>query len=143
MGYCLLDNPPFAIFASDLNEVLHRQLTKNLTSKMNCKNCNAEVNSNFCPNCGQPTSVKRIDRYYIIREIGHLLHFERGLLYTIRALITNPGESIRTYLLETRSRLVKPVFFIIVTSLVYSLCNHYFHFARFPKDFDLLHQFSG
>ena len=95
---------------------------------MNCKNCNAEVNSNFCHNCGHPTSVKRIDRYYIIREIGHLLHFERGLLYTIRALITNPGESIRTYLLETRSRLVKPVFFIIVTSLVYSLCNHYFHF---------------
>lgn len=94
---------------------------------MNCKNCNTEVNLNFCPNCGQPTKLKRIDGHYIVHEIEHVLHFERGILYTIRELITNPGQSIRNYLSENRSRLVKPIIFIIVTSLIYSLSINFFH----------------
>jgi len=92
---------------------------------MNCKNCTTEVNSNFCPNCGQPTSLKRIDGKYILHEVGHLLHFERGILFTIKELITNPGQNVRNYLAENRSRLFKPVFFIIVTSLIYTLCNRF------------------
>ncbi|NOU38914.1 MAG: DUF3667 domain-containing protein [Ferruginibacter sp.] len=94
---------------------------------MNCKNCNADITSNFCPDCGQPTKLKRIDGHYIVHEIEHVLHFERGILYTIRELLTNPGENIRKYLSENRSRLVKPIIFIIITSLIYTLINHYFH----------------
>jgi hypothetical protein len=94
---------------------------------MNCKNCNAEINSNFCPNCGQPVSPKRIDGHYIIHEIEHVLHFERGILYTIRELVTYPGQNIRNYLSQNRSRLVKPIVFIIVTSLIYTLISHFFH----------------
>lgn len=94
---------------------------------MNCKNCNTELNSKFCPDCGQPTSLKRIDGHYIIHEIEHVLHFERGILYTIRELTTNPGQNIRKYLLENRSRLVKPIIFIIITSLTYTFLNHLFH----------------
>lgn len=94
---------------------------------MNCKNCNAEINSKFCPDCGQPTTLKRIDGKYIIHEIEHVLHFERGILYTIRELITNPGQNIRDYLSENRSRLVKPIIFIILTSLIYTLTSRFFH----------------
>jgi len=94
---------------------------------MDCKNCNKEVTSKFCPDCGQPTSLKRIDGKYIIHEIEHVLHFERGILYTIRELITNPGQNIRNYLSENRSRLVKPIIFIIITSLIYTISNHLFH----------------
>lgn len=88
---------------------------------MNCKNCNAEINSKFCPECGHPATLKRIDGKYIIHEIEHVLHFERGILFTIRELITNPGQNIRNYLSENRSRLVKPIIFIVITSLLYSL----------------------
>jgi hypothetical protein len=95
---------------------------------MNCKNCNQELNSNFCPNCGQPSNLKRIDGHYIIHEIEHVLHFERGILFTIKELVTNPGQNIRNYFSENRNRLVKPIIFIIVTSLIYSLCNQFFHF---------------
>ncbi len=95
---------------------------------MNCKNCNTEVNSKFCPDCGQSISLKRINGHYIIHEIQHVLHFERGILYTIRKLITNPGQNIISYLTENRNRLIKPIIFIIVTSLVYSICNTFFHF---------------
>lgn len=94
---------------------------------MNCKNCNTEVNSKFCPDCGQPTSLKRIDGHYILHEIEHILHFERGILFTIRELVVNPGQNIKNYLSETRSRLVKPIIFIIITSLIYSLTIGFFH----------------
>ena len=95
---------------------------------MKCKNCNSEINSKFCPECGHPALLHRIDGHYILHEIQHVLHFERGILFTIRELITNPGENVRFYLSENRSRLVKPIIFIILTSLIYSITNHLFHF---------------
>ncbi|MEN5232811.1 DUF3667 domain-containing protein [Sphingobacterium faecium] len=94
---------------------------------MNCKNCNTEVFQTYCPNCGQPAILKRIDRHYITHEIEHVLHFERGILYTIRELLTKPGDNVRHYISENRARLVKPIIFIIVTSLIYSLINGFFH----------------
>lgn len=94
---------------------------------MDCKNCNKDINSRFCPDCGQPTSLKRIDAKYIVHEIEHMIHFERGILYTIRELTINPGQNIRRYLTENRSRLVKPIIFIIITSLIYTILNHLFH----------------
>jgi hypothetical protein len=94
---------------------------------MNCKTCNKELTSKYCPDCGQPSELKRIDGHYIIHEIEHVLHFERGILYTIRELILNPGQNIRNYFTHNRTRLVKPIIFIIVTSLIYTLLNHFFH----------------
>jgi hypothetical protein len=52
---------------------------------------------------------------------------EKGIFYTIRELLIRPGQNIRLYLNHNRSRLVKPIIFIIVTSLVYSLINNFFH----------------
>lgn len=95
---------------------------------MNCNGCNADVSSNFCPNCGQPASVERIDGSYILREIGSVLNLQRGILYTLKALAIHPGKSVRVYLTEHRRRLVKPITFIIVTSLFYSLCMAVFNF---------------
>ncbi|WP_313265727.1 DUF3667 domain-containing protein [Sphingobacterium sp.] len=87
----------------------------------NCKNCGTDITLNFCPNCGQPAILKRIDAHYIAHEIEHVLHFERGILYTIRELITTPGKNVKKYIAENRSRLVKPIIFIIITSLIYLL----------------------
>jgi hypothetical protein len=94
---------------------------------MNCKNCNTEINSKFCPDCGQPTTLKRIDGKYIIHEIEHVLHFERGIFFTIKELLAKPSQTIRKFITEDRSRLVKPVIFIIVTSLIYTIIEHLFH----------------
>ncbi len=95
---------------------------------MNCKNCNTDITLNYCPNCGQAKSLKRIDGHYIIHEIEHVLHFEKGILYTVRELLVKPGENVIQFLSENRSRLVKPIIFIIITSLIYSIINHFFHF---------------
>lgn len=103
---------------------------------MNCTNCDHEVTLNYCPNCGQAAKLKRIDGHYIIHEIEHVLHFEKGILYTIRELILKPGENVRYFISENRSRLVKPIIFIIVTSLIYSLINHFYHIEEGHVQYD-------
>ncbi|WP_246228592.1 DUF3667 domain-containing protein [Paraflavitalea devenefica] len=77
-----------------------------------------------------PVALKRVDGPYIIHEIQHVLHFEKGILYTIKALLLQPGQNIRTFLTENRSRLVKPILFIVVTSLLYTSITHFFHIER-------------
>ncbi|KIO78928.1 hypothetical protein TH53_00790 [Pedobacter lusitanus] len=82
---------------------------------------------NFCCNCGLPVQIKRVDRHYVLHEIWHILHFEKGILYTIKELISRPGQNIKEFITENRSRLVKPILFIIVTSLIYTVINNLFH----------------
>lgn len=95
-----------------------------------CKNCNTELNGKFCSNCGQKAKLEKINGHYIKHEIEHVLHLEKGFFYTIKELVIRPGKSVREYLTENRSRLVKPIIFIIVTSLIYSLVKHYFHMEK-------------
>lgn len=93
----------------------------------NCKACDFEVSHTYCPNCGRPVAVKRINGNYLLHEIEHVMHFDRGILYTLKVLLFKPGINIKRFLSDDRSRLVKPVIFIIVTSLVYTLISHFFH----------------
>ncbi|MES2829849.1 MAG: DUF3667 domain-containing protein [Bacteroidota bacterium] len=92
-----------------------------------CKHCQNELTGPYCSQCGHNANPKRIDRHYIQHEIEHVLHFEKGILVTIKELVTEPGRNVRDYLKEDRSKLVKPIIFIIVASLIYSLINHFFH----------------
>ena len=99
-------------------------------SHMNCKNCVSKLHGNYCAQCGHAAKLKRIDGQFILHEIEHVLHFEKGLFFTIRELLIRPGKSVREYISENRSRLVKPIIFIIVTSLIYTLMEHLFHIEK-------------
>jgi len=93
----------------------------------NCKNCTSEISGNYCSNCGLKIKLERINGHYVKHEIEHLLHFEKGLFYTIKELILRPGKNVSEFLTENRGRLVKPIVYLIVTSLIYSVIAHYFH----------------
>lgn len=93
----------------------------------NCKNCNNEFSEPYCPKCGLPATLRRIDKHYISHEFLHLFHFEQGFLYTAKELMLRPGDSIREFIFDNRNKLVKPVAYIILTSLLFTLVAHYFH----------------
>lgn len=93
----------------------------------NCKNCNSQIVDDFCSKCGQPKNIKRIDFYYIIHEIEHLLHFEKGFHFTAWQLIIKPGITIRTYLFENRNKYVKPIVYLFFASLLFTLFTSIFH----------------
>ena len=93
----------------------------------NCKNCNNELIGDYCYKCGYPAHLKRIDAGYITNELGHLFHLEKGFFYTIKELIIRPGKSVREFIQENRNRLVEPIIFLIITSLIYTLIVNFFH----------------
>jgi len=90
-----------------------------------CKSCKHSVDGNFCSNCGLAINLNRIDASYILLEIRKIIQFEKGILFTIKELLTKPGQCIREFVAENRSRLIKPFVFIIVSSLIYTIVCKY------------------
>ena len=88
---------------------------------MHCKRCQSEVDSNYCPDCGLPTQLKRINWHYIVHDVSHVLHLETGIFSTFWQLLKAPGATIREFISEDRTKIVKPVLFLILTSLLYTL----------------------
>jgi hypothetical protein len=93
-----------------------------------CKKCKSEINGNFCSSCGQPTRVKRINGQYILQEIGCVFNLQKGILVTIKELLLRPGQCVREFISEDRNRLVKPIVFVIICSLIYTIATRLFHF---------------
>ena len=93
-----------------------------------CKKCNNEFEGNYCFNCGHPQKIERINSGYIISEIASVLNFQKGIFHTIKELLIKPGQNIRQFISEDRNRLVKPILFIIICSLTYTLFVQIFEF---------------
>jgi len=91
-----------------------------------CKNCKEPVDWDYCPKCGQPAKLKRIDHNYIIHELGDFFYANKGMVYTIRKVLVSPGDSVREFLTEGRHRFIKPITFLFLTTLVYALVSHLF-----------------
>lgn len=93
-----------------------------------CKSCGAESKDNFCAKCGSPTTLKRINGRYILAEIRSILNLEKGILYTIKELFIRPDVSIQRFMHNDRNRLVKPLLFIIICSLIYTVAQQLLRF---------------
>lgn len=93
-----------------------------------CKKCESEFKGNYCSNCGNPHEIERINGPYIISEIASILNFQKGIFCTIKELLIRPGQNIRQFLTEDRNRLVKPIMFILICSLTYTIFQQIFKF---------------
>lgn len=101
-----------------------------------CPHCRQVFTRNFCSNCGRPAELKRIDGRYIRDEISSVFNFDKGLLLTIKELFIRPGKSVRQFLTADRHRLVKPILFILITSLIYTLINNFFRIEERYVDYE-------
>lgn len=79
-------------------------------------------------NTSQDEKLQRIDSKYIIHELEHILHLERGIFYTIKKLLYAPGLTINEFITENRTKITKPVVFLVITSLLYNISNKFAHF---------------
>lgn len=110
---------------------------------MECSNCNYPINGKYCTNCGRPIQLTRIDGKYIVREIGDVLNFKKGILFTIKELLLRPGQSIKAFILEDRHRLVKPVIFVIFCSVIYTILQQILHFEDGYSNYSFDSQLSN
>jgi hypothetical protein len=95
---------------------------------INCKNCNHQFEGHFCNNCGQTANTHKMNFHFVWHDIQHgLLHFDKGILFSIKELFTRPGHSIREFIDGKRVSHFKPISLIIVLATVYGILYHYFH----------------
>ena len=64
--------------------------------------------------------LRRIDKFYLSNEIQSLLNLEKGFLLTFKNLLIRPGKSVREFLHNDRKKYVKPIIFLIFTSVIFS-----------------------
>lgn len=68
-------------------------------------------------------ALERINGKYIWSEISSVINFDKGIFYTIKELFFRPGNTVRDFLLYDRKRLVKPIFFVIFSSLFFVIAQ--------------------
>jgi len=81
-----------------------------------CKNCGEQVYNKFCPSCGQKASVKRITVPGLLQDLPHaIFHIDRGFLYNIRQMFTQPGRAINGYLSGQRKPFFHPATYLVIS----------------------------
>lgn len=96
-----------------------------------CKNCETEFEGNFCIQCGQKSSVKKLNWKFLWHDIQHgLLHFDNGIFFTIKELTLRPGNTIREFTEGKRVKHFKPFSFVVLMATIYAFLFHTFHIAK-------------
>ncbi|MEY8760064.1 DUF3667 domain-containing protein [Chryseobacterium tongliaoense] len=88
-------------------------------------------------------NLKKIDGKYILNEIRHVLHFEEGFLFTLKEMTLRPGNSVKEYIEVNRKKYVKPLIYLIFSSVFFVLTAN---FLEIPFSFfgiDYVYQLTG
>lgn len=93
-----------------------------------CLSCHSLLYGPFCSACGKPKALRRIDGGFVLDQIASVFNLHRGFFYSIRELLVRPGPTVQEFLHSDRSRLVKPIVFILITSLIYNLAQRWLGF---------------
>lgn len=93
-----------------------------------CKNCKAQFTGNYCNNCGQSAKVHRIDFHFLMEDVEHgILHYDKGIGYSLRRLFKKPGAEIRNYMTGKRVGHFRPLSLAIILATLYALIYHLAH----------------
>jgi Protein of unknown function (DUF3667) len=88
---------------------------------MICANCNGTVDTNFCPTCGQKSSLQRITISHVIHEGVHsITHADKGFLLLVKELVMRPGFVAQEYIAGKRKRYFNPLSFLVISSALFA-----------------------
>lgn len=87
-----------------------------------CIQCGTEVNTKFCPNCGQKQNIPRL-RFKTFFEdfFSRIYGLDGAMPRTIIGLSKNPGKVIREYVQGIRGKYVGPVGYYFLLFAAYTL----------------------
>lgn len=99
-----------------------------------CKNCGQKFEGNYCNHCGQSADTPKLTMRHIWIDLQNgIVNFDKGILFTVKQLLTRPGHSIREYIEGRRVRHFKPLSFVVVLATIYGLLYHFL----IPTTFDV------
>lgn len=91
---------------------------------IHCLNCGTSFHGNYCSNCGQSASVKKLNWKHLTDELVHFFtHAEHSFIYTSRSVFSRPGEIVKEFLDGKRKKIHKPVTFILIWFAIYKLVS--------------------
>jgi len=98
-----------------------------------CLSCGQPFKGNYCPNCGQKASVKRLTVSVLLKEFFHFFtHLENGFLFTTWNFIIRPGISSLNYIAGKRKEYQPPVSYFLIWTGLYILIHNtiinHFHY---------------
>jgi len=101
---------------------------------MNCLNCGEQLNKdqNYCPNCGQENSVKKLPLGAFIKDFfSNYMSFDTVLFKTLNPFIFKPGKLSKAFNEGKRRRYINPIRLYLIFSLFYFFMIS----LTVPKDF--------
>jgi len=102
-----------------------------------CANCGTPVTSNFCPSCGQETTLHVPSAGEFLHEfVGHYVALEGKLWKSLVLLLFRPGRLTLEYLQGRRARYVLPLRLYLTFSLVFFVVFKYVGGEIHVKDND-------
>lgn len=104
---------------------------------MKCVHCGEEVQSRYCPACGQRAGVKRLTFRDVFNDVWNsLAGFDGILLSTLKDLTVRPGEVARSYIAGVRVKHFGPIgyFFFMITLLLLWVSLLGMDFAELIRD---------
>lgn len=94
---------------------------------MICISCNTEYCSNFCPNCGENSKIKKITFNSFIQDaFATITNMDKGFLYNLKTLLINPKKIPSDYLLGKRKGILNPISFLIISISIYLILENLF-----------------
>jgi hypothetical protein len=92
-----------------------------LNKSKHCLNCNEEINSsNYCPNCGQINSDKKLTTLELIKDfLGDYFTFDSKFFRSLIPLIIKPGHLTREYINGKRVSYIFPLRLYIFTTFIF------------------------
>jgi hypothetical protein len=92
----------------------------NTNQPAKCLNCGTLLQSNFCPQCGQKSSVGRITFKETLKSfLSSAFSIEGPFFRTTRSLIINPGKVFRNFFAGKRKSYYTPVSYFILNTAIY------------------------
>ncbi|WP_420552668.1 DUF3667 domain-containing protein [Tenacibaculum aiptasiae] len=87
---------------------------------MKCISCNNMHEENYCPHCGEKKNVKRITFPSMFQyAISSIIDMDKGFLFNVKSLFTNPKKIITNYILGKRKDILNPISFLIFSITIY------------------------
>lgn len=98
-----------------------------------CKNCGNVFEGNYCNLCGQSAKTKRINHEFLWEDIQHgLLHYDKGIGYSLKRLFKKPGYEISDYIQGKRINHFRPISMVIIMATIYALIYHFLDLNNRP-----------
>ena len=103
-----------------MGELISVKEEKDKTTTTKCLNCGTEFQGKFCPECGQKADTGRFTVHFIFRNfIQGVLSNDGGVWFTIKNLITRPGQMMVDIINGKRKSYFSPFPMLFLTLSLY------------------------